>query len=87
MQDFSYILSLTSPTFMLIAIGYIVVKTGWMPKENVRSLAWFVVNIGLTAALFKALSSRFFQDILHTGVWLRLSFIFYDFIYFGTSKE
>jgi len=65
MQDFSYILSLTSPTFMLISIGYIVVKTGWMPKENVRPLAWFVVNIGLPAALFKALSSRSFQDILH----------------------
>lgn len=65
MQDFNYILSLTSPTFMLISIGYIVVKTGWMPKENVRPLAWFVVNIGLPAALFKALSSRSFQDILH----------------------
>lgn len=65
MQDFSYILSLTSPTFLLIAIGYIVVKTGWMAKENVRPLAWFVVNIGLPAALFKALSSRSFQDILH----------------------
>lgn len=65
MQDFSYILSLTSPTFMLIAIGYLVVKMGWMPKENVRPLAWFVVNIGLPAALFKALSSRSFQDILH----------------------
>ncbi|PHR83357.1 MAG: permease [Colwellia sp.] len=65
MQDFSYILSLTSPTFMLIAIGYLVVKKGWMPKENVRPLAWFVVNIALPAALFKALSSRSFQDILH----------------------
>ncbi|NQY89786.1 MAG: AEC family transporter [Colwellia sp.] len=65
MQNFSYILSLTSPTFILITIGYIVVKTGWMPKENVRPLAWFVVNIGLPAALFKALSSRSFQDILH----------------------
>ena len=65
MQDFSYILSLTSPTFLLIAIGYFVVRVGWMPKENVRPLAWFVVNIGLPAALFKALSSRSFQDILH----------------------
>lgn len=65
MQDFSYILSLTSPTFLLIAIGYLVVKVGWMPKDNVRPLAWFVVNIGLPAALFKALSSRSFQDILH----------------------
>jgi predicted permease len=50
---------------MLIAMGYLVVKMGWMPKENVRPLAWFVVNIGLPAALFKALSSRSFQDILH----------------------
>ncbi len=65
MQDLSYILSLTSPTFLLIAIGYLVVKLGWMPQENVRPLAWFVVNIGLPAALFKALSSRSFQDILH----------------------
>ncbi len=65
MQDLSYILSLTSPTFLLIAIGYLVVKSGWMPQENVRPLAWFVVNIGLPAALFKALSSRSFQDVLH----------------------
>ena len=65
MQDFTYILSLTSPTFLLIALGYLVVKSGWMPKENVRPLAWFVVNIGLPAAMFKALSSRPFQDILH----------------------
>lgn len=65
MQDLNYILSLTSPTFLLIAIGYLVVKSGWMPQENVRPLAWFVVNIGLPAALFKALSSRSFQDVLH----------------------
>jgi malonate transporter len=65
MQDFGYILSLTSPTFILIAIGYLVVRTGWMPKENVRSLAWFVVNIALPAALFKALNARSFHDILH----------------------
>jgi malonate transporter len=65
MQDLGYILSLTSPTFILIAIGYLVVRTGWMPKENVRSLAWFVVNIALPVALFKALSSRSFHDILH----------------------
>lgn len=65
MQNIHYILSLTSPIFLLIFIGYLVVKAGWMPKDNVRSLSWFVVNIGLPAALFKALSSRTFQDILH----------------------
>lgn len=58
-------LSITSPIFITIFIGYLVVKFRWMPKENVRSLAWFVVNIGLPAALFKALSSREFKDILH----------------------
>ncbi|PIE25490.1 MAG: permease [Neptuniibacter caesariensis] len=65
MQDFTYILSLTSPTFILILIGFVAVRFGFLEKDNVRTLAWFVVNIGLPAAMFKALSSRSFQDILH----------------------
>lgn len=65
MQDFTYILSLTSPTFILILLGFLAVRFGFLEKENVRTLAWFVVNFGLPAAMFKALSSRSFQDILH----------------------
>ncbi|WP_299183296.1 AEC family transporter [uncultured Neptuniibacter sp.] len=65
MQDFTYILSLTSPTFILILLGFCAVRFGFLAKENVRTLAWFVVNVGLPAAMFKALNSRSFQDILH----------------------
>lgn len=65
MQDFTYILSLTSPTFILILMGFCAVRFGFLAKENVRTLAWFVVNVGLPAAMFKALNSRSFQDILH----------------------
>ncbi|MCP4597651.1 AEC family transporter [Neptuniibacter sp.] len=65
MQDITYILSLTSPTFILIAMGFLTVRFGFLQKDNVRTLAWFVVNFGLPAAMFKALSSRSFQDILH----------------------
>lgn len=65
MHDFTYILSLTSPTFILIAMGYVTVRAGFLQKDSVRTLAWFVINFGLPAALFRALSSRSFQDILH----------------------
>lgn len=65
MHDFTYILSLTSPTFILIAMGYMTVRAGFLQKENVKTLGWFVVNFGLPAALFSSLSSRSFQDVLH----------------------
>lgn len=86
MQDFSYILSLTSPTFILIALGFISVRAGFLQKENVRTLAWFVINFGLPAAMFRALSSRSFQDILHYdyllifGLGSLLSFLILFFI-------
>lgn len=65
MQDFTYILSLTSPVFILILLGFSAVRFGFLAKDNVRTLAWFVVNVGLPAAMFKALNSRSFEDILH----------------------
>lgn len=65
MQSLSHILSVTSPIFILITLGYLVVKYEFLAKENVKTLAWFVVNVGVPAAMFKALSSRSFQEILH----------------------
>jgi predicted permease len=65
MTDLSYILSLTGPLFILMALGYLTVSMDWLKKENIRTLAWFVIHFGLPAAMFKALSSRSFSDILH----------------------
>ncbi|EPJ44074.1 MAG: putative permease [Osedax symbiont Rs2] len=65
MQDFSDILVLTSPIFLLIATGYTVVRLGYLSRQAISFFAWFVINFGLPAAIFKALSSRSLQDILH----------------------
>ncbi|MGB1238346.1 MAG: AEC family transporter [Pseudomonadales bacterium] len=65
MQNISAILSLTSPIFLLIALGFTVVRKGWLGREAIGHFAWFVIHFGLPAAIFKALSSRSLQDILH----------------------
>lgn len=65
MQDLTYILSLTAPVFILMGLGFLTVRAEWLSKDNIRTLAWFVVHFGLPAAMFKALSSRTFADILN----------------------
>jgi predicted permease len=65
MQTLEYTLSITLPLFILIGIGYSIVRLGWLNKDGTRSLSWFVVNIAVPAAIFSALSSRSFNDIFH----------------------
>lgn len=59
------VFAITSPAFVLIGLGYLCVKAGWLQKNGVQALGWFITRIGLPAAIFQALSSRSFQDILH----------------------
>ena len=59
------VLAITSPAFILIGLGYLTVKTGWLKKNGVQALGWFITRIAVPAAIFQALSSRRFQDILH----------------------
>ena len=66
----SQILFLTSPTFILIIFGFLTVRLTWMPKEYIKALAWFIVNIALPAALFKALSAQPFHEILNVDYLL-----------------
>jgi predicted permease len=65
MQTLSYTLSLTLPLFILIGIGFIVVRMNFLDKASMRSLSWFVVNLAVPASIFSALSSRSFEDIFH----------------------
>ncbi|MFB1034883.1 MAG: hypothetical protein QMC38_06010, partial [Sinobacterium sp.] len=60
-----YVLTITSPAFIVIALGFWSVKAGWLQKSGVNALGWFVTRIALPAAIFQALSSRRFDDILH----------------------
>lgn len=59
------VLAITSPAFILIGLGYLTVKAGWLQKNGVQALGWFITRIAVPAAIFMALSSRSFEDILH----------------------
>lgn len=61
------ILAITGPIFILIAIGYVAVRTGLFAKSDTRALGAFVINIALPAVLFKALSQRSFGDVVDGG--------------------
>ena len=61
----STILSIVSPAFILIVLGYLTVKFAWLDKRGVRALGWFTTRVALPAAIFQALSSRNLADIFH----------------------
>ena len=60
---FMNILAITSPIFIIIAIGYISVSRNIFPKSSVRSLGLLVINFALPALLFKAASERHISSI------------------------
>ncbi len=65
-----HILSITAPVFLLIALGYLAVRTSFFPRADLRVLGFFVINIALPALLFKALSTRSFGEIINPGFLL-----------------
>lgn len=59
------ILSITTPIFLLIALGYLAVRVGIIPKSAIGGMAAFAVNLALPALLFKALSARPVLDLIN----------------------
>lgn len=64
------ILSIISPLFIAIAVGFIFVKFGLFNKSDVRVLGRFVIQVALPALLFKALSERQFTEIINVQFFL-----------------
>lgn len=64
-MNLANILSLTSPIYLLIGLGYLVASKKFVTREQVRVLAWFIMYIGLPAAMFKALSTTDIQTLLN----------------------
>lgn len=52
------VLSITAPIFIMIAIGYTVVRTGLFDAAAMKVLGSYVVVLALPALLFKAISER-----------------------------
>lgn len=58
MDQFSYVVMTILPVFLVIGVGYLAFKQGVIPANGHKSLAAFVFNFGLPAAIFSALSSK-----------------------------
>lgn len=59
------ILAITTPIFVLIAVGFGAVRTGLFSTADVRALGRFVIQFALPALLFKTLSQRSFGEIMN----------------------
>ena len=66
----SSILSVTSPVFLIITLGYGVTVMGLFEKENIQQFGKWVVNIALPALLFKSLSEQRFDQLLNANYFL-----------------
>lgn len=64
------ILSITAPIFFIVGIGYAAVRFELIPRDGVRALAAFVVNIAVPALLFKAISERSIREMVHVDYLL-----------------
>jgi len=66
MEQLSYVVMTILPVFVVIGVGYIAFKREIIPRNGHKSLAAFVFNFGLPAAIFSALSSKSLDQIWHT---------------------
>ncbi|GAM60597.1 transporter [Vibrio ishigakensis] len=65
MEHFNYVVLTILPVFMVIGIGFVAVKWQLLPNNSHKALAAFVLNFGLPAAIFSALSSKSIDQIWH----------------------
>jgi predicted permease len=65
-----FILSVTIPIYLLIAVGFLAVRGGLFQKAEMRVLGRFVVNFCLPALVFNALAQRSVAEVLHPSYLL-----------------
>ena len=53
-----YVLTVTLPIYLGIALGYVVVMLGWFEPAEVKTLGKYTVRIGVPAVLFKSLAQQ-----------------------------
>ncbi|MEQ1595603.1 MAG: AEC family transporter [Casimicrobium sp.] len=68
------ILSITTPIYLIILIGYAMTRRGLFAKADMRVLGTFVMNLALPALLFKALSTRPIVEIFNMPYLLAYGF-------------
>ena len=58
------IVSITAPIFLLIALGFVAVRAGWMSREGTLAMGRYVLFFALPALLFNALARRPLDEII-----------------------
>ncbi|MBK1731067.1 AEC family transporter [Thiococcus pfennigii] len=64
------IVSITSPIFLLIILGFTAVRTGWIPREGLTAMARYVLFFALPALLFNALAKQPLEALIVPGFLL-----------------
>lgn len=64
LPDVFAIISITAPIFILIALGFIAVGPGWVPREGVAAMGRYVLSLALPALLFNAMARRPLDQIV-----------------------
>ncbi|TWG93022.1 hypothetical protein L598_004500000020 [Mesorhizobium sp. J18] len=58
------IAAITAPIFLIVAVGYLTIRTGIIDKATNRALGAFALYVALPALIFKALSQRSIGEIV-----------------------
>jgi malonate transporter and related proteins len=64
------IVSITAPIFLLILLGFLAVRAGWVAREGTVAMGRYVLTFALPALLFNALAARPLGQILVPGFLL-----------------
>ena len=63
------ILTITSPIYLLIGLGFLSVRTGYFAGSDVRAIGTFVVRFALPALIFLAVGTAAPSETLHWGLF------------------
>jgi malonate transporter len=66
LEHFHYVFMSILPVFLVIGLGYFAFKKKWLPEGGHKTLAAFVFNFGLPAAIFSALSIKSLDEMWNT---------------------
>ena len=59
------ILSVTTPIYLLIAVGFLAVRLGWLSPDDIRSLGRFVARLALPVLIFHVVSTQPLAAVLN----------------------
>ena len=73
MSELQQVFSITGPIFVLVALGYLALKSGFAPPGTAPVLSAFAVNFAIPALLFKSIAERPLSELIDSTYLLAYS--------------